>query len=575
MIRFHLVRLAIAAILLAMPLAIFAGPAGKARGGGSSIEWQLSVQGHDRVELRVLTPSGDLITRTFKGGQTPTLRLQDLGTEIEDGSYNYELRVYQKISSDVATKLEKARAANDEAAAKKIMKDAGLQAVGLSGGFTVLNNAIVNTEQTEKGAAEEDLPSSVRSEGTGVTPNLQGPGKVAVNDFVIADDLVVQGSTCTGFDCINGEVFSFDTLRLKENNLRIHAEDTSTGVGFPATDWRLTFNDSASGGQNKFSVEDATAATVPVTVEGATPTNSLYVDSTGRIGFRTSAPALDLHVATTNTPAIRLEQTNAGGFTAQTWDIGGNEANFFVRDLTAGSRLPFRIRPGAPTSSIDIAASGNVGVGTASPESRLHLFGSSTADTFLGIGEDPDGSTGTASAFNIGLAGSSFGRGAAFMNTRPDSNAVAPNPSLRFATANVQRMILDNEGFIGLGTTANPDAPIHYTNGVSQARLTTAGVWQDASSRRAKENIAALDTAAALQALAELKPVTYNYKVLPTDGKVGFIAEDVPQLVATPDREGLSALDIVAVVTKVVQDQQKVIDQLNARIAQLEANEQQ
>jgi hypothetical protein len=34
-----------------------------------------------------------------------------------------------------------------------------------------------------------------------------------------------------------------------------------------------------------------------------------------------------------------------------------------VRDLTGGSRLPFRIRPGAPTSSIDIGANGNVGVG--------------------------------------------------------------------------------------------------------------------------------------------------------------------------------------------------------------------
>ncbi len=62
-----------------------------------------------------------------------------------------------------------------------------------------------------------------------------------------------------------------------------------------------------------------------------------------------------------------MEQTNGGGFTAQTWDVGANEANFFVRDLTGGSRLPFRIRPGAGTSSIDIGSSSNVGFGTASP----------------------------------------------------------------------------------------------------------------------------------------------------------------------------------------------------------------
>jgi hypothetical protein len=91
---------------------------------------------------------------------------------------------------------------------------------------------------------------------------------------------------------------------------------------------------------------------------------------------------LDVHAATSNTPAIRLEQNNSGGFTAQTWDIAGNEANFFVRDVTGGSRLPFRIRPGAPTSSIDINASGNVGIGTASPKSKLDI--KQSEETFIG-----------------------------------------------------------------------------------------------------------------------------------------------------------------------------------------------
>jgi hypothetical protein len=61
----------------------------------------------------------------------------------------------------------------------------------------------------------------------------------------------------------------------------------------------------------------------------------------------------------TDTPGLRLLQTAGLGFTPQTWDVAGNEANFFVRDLTGGSRLPFRIRPGAPTSSIDIGANGD------------------------------------------------------------------------------------------------------------------------------------------------------------------------------------------------------------------------
>jgi hypothetical protein len=198
-------------------------------------------------------------------------------------------------------------------------------------------------------------------------------------DFVIPDDLIVQMSTCTGFDCVDGESFGFDTLRLKENNLRIHFMDTSTSVGYPNHSWQLTANDSASGGLNKFSIEDLTSATVPFTVLGSAPTNAMYVTAAGDVGLGTSAPGLDLTITRTDTPAVRLEQTSGGGFTAQTWDMGGNEANFFVRDLTSGSRLPFRIRPGAPTSSIDISATGLVGLGTASPQAPLHVLNPTTA----------------------------------------------------------------------------------------------------------------------------------------------------------------------------------------------------
>ena len=70
--------------------------------------------------------------------------------------------------------------------------------------------------------------------------------------------------------------------------------------------------------------------------------------------------------------------------------------------------------------------------------------------------------------------------------------------------------------------------------------------------------------------LKELAPVKYAYKVDPSERHVGFIAEDVPDLVATKDRKGLSPMDIVAVLAKVVQDQQKTIDDLNKRLDEVE-----
>lgn len=195
----------------------------------------------------------------------------------------------------------------------------------------------------------------------------------ALADLVTADDHIVQGSSCIGFDCIKDESFGFDTIRLKENSLRIRFDDTSKDAGFPANDWQLTANDAPAGGLNKFSIDDMTGGKTPFTVEAGAPTHSLYVTDNGDVGFGTLQPVLDLHVARTDTPALRFEQTAAGGFSAQTWDVAGNEANFFIRDLTGGSRLPFRIRPGAPTSSIDISATGLVGIGTASPHKALEV----------------------------------------------------------------------------------------------------------------------------------------------------------------------------------------------------------
>src|SRR6201985_2425331 len=90
-------------------------------------------------------------------------------------------------------------------------------------------------------------------------------------DFVIPDDLIVQGSACVGLDCVDGEAFGFDTIRLKENNTRIKFDDTSTSAGFPNNDWQLTANNSASGGQNKFSIEDITGSKVPFTVIAGAP----------------------------------------------------------------------------------------------------------------------------------------------------------------------------------------------------------------------------------------------------------------------------------------------------------------
>jgi hypothetical protein len=297
-----------------------------------------------------------------------------------DGQYTYELRVLPKIAPDVQKRLKTARAANDDATIRKISREAGLGApLTQSGTITILNGSFVDPNAVEgSGGVAVASTRGMISDGE-ISRSRVGGGNAAAStpvrafDQVIADDLIVTGSICVGFDCVDGESFGFDTLRLKENNTQIAFDDTSTSAGFANNDWKLMANDSGSGGASKFTVTDVTAARNIMTLMAAAPADSIFIANTGKVGFRQATPVLDLHVTTSNTPAMRLEQTNAGGFTAQTWDVGSNEANFFVRDVTGGSTLPFRLRPGAPTSSIDVAASGNVGIGTASPSTRLHV----------------------------------------------------------------------------------------------------------------------------------------------------------------------------------------------------------
>jgi hypothetical protein len=388
-------RLVLILTLSLLPLLAFAAtpdnpePVGHMSASASGISWATGGD-FEKITLRVMTPDGALFERDYTSA--PSFRLQDLGGKIQDGKYTYELRITPKISDSVKQQLAAAREAGDDAAAEKIQRAAGIgRELMQSGTLTVTNGSFANGDAIEPPAGGGGRVKAATSTGT----TAAVPRKISPEDIVQADDVIIQGSLCVGLDCVNNESFGFDTIRLKENNTRIKFDDTSTSTGFANHDWQLTANDSASGGANKFSIEDITAATVPMTITGSAPTNSIFVDSSGRVGFHTATPVLDLHVATGNTPAMRIEQNTSGGFAAQTWDVAGNEANFFVRDVTGGSRLPFRIRPGAPTSSIDISASGNVGVGTASPSERLHALNTQDAQT---VSEVENASSGTSAA---------------------------------------------------------------------------------------------------------------------------------------------------------------------------------
>ncbi|HEX9940466.1 MAG TPA: tail fiber domain-containing protein [Thermoanaerobaculia bacterium] len=541
------------AVVLATALGLLAVPAGAA--GPSSlaaasispigIEWQPSAQ-YEKMVLTVSGPEDLILRREFAAGVAPSFEAFNDGKPLPDGTYTYELIAAPVLDRETRQALARARQTGDDSIVTKLRAEGKLPRTPLaqSGSFVVKDGAIVAQDLREGRRRGGRAPQS--NKATGVTPIFEA-------DQVIPDDLIVQGSTCVGFDCVNNESFGFDTIRLKENNLRIKFEDTSTG-SFPTNDWQLTANDSASGGSSKFSIEDITGAKVPFTITAGASTNSIFVDSTGRVGFRTSTPVLDLHVATSNTPAVRLEQNNSGGFTAQTWDIGANEANFFVRDVTSGSRLPFRIRPGAPTSSIDISADGDVGVGTASPDSKLHVFSSVSDNTGKLFIENTNG---TAAAREL-LDSENNGQVLWIMN-----DVSAAGRRWAFATQG-SNWVVDNQ--------SNPGTEMILSN---TGNLTITGVYSP-SDRSLKKDIVPVRRDV-LAKLAAVPISTWTYK---TDDirHIGPMAQDFSAAfglgiddkhVSPMDMAGVSMAAVQA-LNEVVQEKDREISDLKSRIEALE-----
>lgn len=267
-------------------------------------------------------------------------------------------------------------------------------------------------------------------------------------DQVFFDDVIVDGSLCTGQDCVNGESFGFDTIRLKENNLRIKFEDTSSTASFSTNDWQITINDSGDGGADYFAIDDIDGGRTPFKIEAGAPTDSLRIEDGGRIGFGTATPVVELHVADGDTPTLRLEQNGSSGFTAQTWDVGGNETNFFVRDATNGSKLPFKIKPAAPTNSLFVAADGKIGLGTQSPAAGVHLV---VADT-PSMRFDQSGSGFADQTWDLIANESNF--------AIRDANTPQTLPFRVRPGAPTNTLVLDQDGEIGMGT-ASPLGGLH------------------------------------------------------------------------------------------------------------------
>ena len=184
-------------------------------------------------------------------------------------------------------------------------------------------------------------------------------------DQLISDDLIVVGSECVGFDCVLDENFSFTTQLLKENNLRIFFNDTSSSASFPANDWEIIVNDAANGGASFLGFADRLAGQTPVSGGG-------FCDGGTNNGLVCGV----VEGEDCSGECVGGTVPGAPCFLGSTFcsDNGGGTCVGAGMCVAPGAII-FLIEAGAPANSLKINSLGFVGLGTDAPAAEFDVNG--------------------------------------------------------------------------------------------------------------------------------------------------------------------------------------------------------
>ncbi|NOS70173.1 MAG: SUMF1/EgtB/PvdO family nonheme iron enzyme [Verrucomicrobia bacterium] len=167
------------------------------------------------------------------------------------------------------------------------------------------------------------------------------------------------------------------------------------------------------------------------------------IQGTGNVGIGTTTPATKLEVAGTGDVEIGIRSTDAGG---RLWTIQssgnafGSPGTLQMVDRTAGA------------SRLSIDPTGNVGIGTATPATRLHVVSPAVKTTggdtraFAILSDDPIGA--------VGSPNNPFGLDIRLIGAAALANRAVFVQSTDFNTADGGNILLQPQGGnVGIGTT--------------------------------------------------------------------------------------------------------------------------
>jgi hypothetical protein len=199
---------------------------------------------------------------------------------------------------------------------------------------------------------------------------------------------------------------------------------------------KLGFKDNST--TNNYSVTIGATGDEMILSSGSGGDERLRIDSSGNVGIGTSSPSVPLHVYRTGNADLYLERASGARV------FGQAQASAGVLGTNTNHRLDIKTNG---TTRMTLDTSGNVGIGTGSPDTSLHVVGSGS--TYMKAERTVSGSEGYL------LLGAATNQNQIISRDGADSNK-----DLTFTIGATERMRIDSSGNLLVGKTATASTTV-------------------------------------------------------------------------------------------------------------------
>ncbi len=383
--------------------------------------------------------------------------------------------------------------------------------------------------------------------------NTTGSNNIATGYQSLYSNTIGNKNTANGVDALHNNISGHENTAIGYRALyNAIGGNRNTAIGVSALEENTGSYNTSIGYHALFKNTSGLGNT-------AIGTNALKLNTTGDKNTSTGTNALEF-----NTTG---NENTANGISALHFNTTGR------LNTAIGSNALYNNTTGnfnTATGSEALYENTTGGYNTAYGNRALYLNTTGVQNTAIGIN--------TLYKNTSGSLNNAFGDAALYNNTTGNFNTAIGNAALSNITTGNNNIGVGNKAQVPVNTASNQirigNTDIHYAGVQVPWHVTSDQIW--------KEDIRPLPYG--LDFVKQLKPVDYIRKNNKTNTReIGFIAQDVEQVLLktdyedqgflTEDDEGRLSLrynDLIPLLTKAIQEQQIIIEELKSRIEALE-----